>query len=98
VSKDELRSKLAELYKANKDQVNVFGLRTQYGGGKTTGFALIYDSHEAMKKFEPRHRLVRIGATTKVEKASKQQRMCTLVFLRRWEVWRVVSGFYVESI
>merc|ERR1712147_548322 len=74
VSKDELRQKLSELYKADKDQVSVFGFRTQYGGGKSTGFALIYDSNEAMKKFEPHHRLVRIGAGTKVEKASRQQR------------------------
>ncbi|MCJ1257153.1 hypothetical protein MMC24_004978 [Lignoscripta atroalba] len=74
VSKDELRSKLSELYKASKDQVSVFGFRTQYGGGKSTGFALIYDSSEAMKKFEPHYRLVRIGAATKIEKASRQQR------------------------
>lgn len=74
VSKDELREKLAELYKANKDQVSVFGFRTQYGGGKSTGFALIYDSHEALKKFEPHYRLVRIGAAAKIEKASRQQR------------------------
>lgn len=74
VSKDELREKLAELYKANKDQVSVFGFRTQYGGGKSTGFALVYDSHEALKKFEPHYRLVRIGAATKIEKASRQQR------------------------
>merc|ERR1712230_173965 len=53
ISKDELRGKLAEMYKANKDQVNVFGLQTQFGGGKTTGFALVYDSPEALKKFEP---------------------------------------------
>lgn len=74
VSKDELRQKLAELYKANKDQVSCFGFRTQYGGGKSTGFALIYDSHEIMKKFEPHYRLVRYGAATKIEKASRQQR------------------------
>ena len=74
VSKDELRQKLAELYKANKDQVSCFGFRTQYGGGKSTGFALIYESHEAMKKFEPHYRLVRYGAATKIEKASRQQR------------------------
>jgi hypothetical protein len=54
--------------------VQVFGFRTQYGGGKSTGFALIYDSHEALKKFEPHYRLVRIGAAAKVEKASRQQR------------------------
>ena len=47
ISKDKLRGKLAELYKASKDHVNVFGLRTNYGGGKTTGFARIYDSQHA---------------------------------------------------
>lgn len=74
VSKDELREKLADLYKSNKDQVSVFGFRTQYGGGKSTGFALVYDSQEALKKFEPDYRLIRIGAATKVEKPSRQQR------------------------
>ncbi|KAI4728155.1 hypothetical protein E4T49_04038 [Aureobasidium sp. EXF-10728] len=74
VSKDELRQKLSELYKADKDQVSVFGFRTQYGGGKSTGFALIYDSNEAMKKFEPHYRLVRVGMANKIEKASRQQR------------------------
>ena len=74
VSKDDLRGKLAEVYKSNKDQINVFGLRTAYGGGKSTGFALIYDSVEAMKKFEPHYRLVRVGHASKIEKASRQQR------------------------
>ncbi|KAI4149446.1 MAG: hypothetical protein LQ340_004621 [Diploschistes diacapsis] len=74
VSKDELRTKLSEMYKAAKDQVSVFGFRTQYGGGKSTGFALVYDSVEALKKFEPHHRLVRIGHASKIEKPSRQQR------------------------
>ncbi|KAI8715868.1 40S ribosomal protein S24 [Fusarium sp. LHS14.1] len=74
ISKDELREKLGGLYKAQKDQISVFGLRTQYGGGKTTGFALVYDSPEAMKKFEPQYRLVRVGLATKAERASRQQR------------------------
>jgi hypothetical protein len=65
------------MYKASKDQVNVFGLQTQFGGGKTTGFALVYDSPEALKKFEPHYRLVRVGVATKIEKASRQQRMST---------------------
>lgn len=74
ISKEELREKLGSLYKAVKDQISVFGLRTQFGGGKTTGFALVYDSPEAMKKFEPRYRLIRVGLATKIEKASRQQR------------------------
>lgn len=55
----------------------VFGFRTQYGGGKSTGFALIYDSKDALKKFEPHYRLVRIGEAQKIEKASRQQRTFT---------------------
>jgi len=86
VSKDELRAKLSELYKSNKDQVSVFGLRTQYGGGKTTGFALIYDSGEAMKRFEPHYRLVRYGQANKIEKASRQQRMSCHEF-RKDDIW-----------
>jgi len=74
VSKDELRTKLGELYSATKDQVSVFGLRTQFGGGKSTGFALVYDSHEALKKFEPHYRLVRYDLAKKIEKPSRQQR------------------------
>lgn len=74
ISKEELREKLSGMYKAGKDQVSVFGLRTQFGGGKTTGFALVYDSPEAMKKFEPHYRLVRVGLASKIEKASRQQR------------------------
>ncbi|CUS13799.1 unnamed protein product [Tuber aestivum] len=74
VSKEDLRTKLSVMYKADKNQVSVFGFRTQYGGGRSTGFALIYDSYEALKKFEPHYRLVRFGEATKIEKASRQQR------------------------
>jgi ribosomal protein S24E len=62
------------MYKSGKDQISVFGLRTQFGGGKSTGFALVYDSPEAMKKFEPHYRLVRVGLANKIEKPSRQQR------------------------
>ncbi|CAI5758411.1 unnamed protein product [Candida verbasci] len=74
VSKDELREKLSEIYKAEKDAISVFGFRTQYGGGKSTGFGLIYSSVADAKRFEPTYRLVRYGLAEKVEKASRQQR------------------------
>lgn len=60
VSKSDLSEKLADIYKADKTRVVVFGLRTQFGGGRTTGFGLIYDDEAAHKKFEPRYRLVRV--------------------------------------
>lgn len=74
VPKDELRERLAGIYKSDKDAVSVFGFKTQFGGGKSTGFGLLYDSPESMKKFEPRYRLVRAGLAEKIEKVSKQQR------------------------
>lgn len=74
VSKDELRERLATLYKSDKDAVSVFGFRTQFGGGKSTGFGLIYQSVADAKRFEPAYRLVRYGLAEKVEKSSRQQR------------------------
>jgi ribosomal protein S24E len=38
----------------------VFKFRTHFGGGKSTGFGLIYDNLEAAKKFEPKYRLIRV--------------------------------------
>lgn len=61
--------------------MSVFGFRTQFGGGKSTGFALIYDSEEALKKFEPHYRLVRYDLAKKIEKASRQQRKISLEFV-----------------
>jgi len=59
-SKSDVRAKLATMFQAPKDQVVVFGFRTQFGGGKSTGFALIYDSKDSLK-FEPKYRLIRMG-------------------------------------
>ncbi|KAI9208444.1 ribosomal protein S24 [Polychytrium aggregatum] len=73
ISHKELRDKLAKLYKSDVENVFVFGFRTQFGGGKTTGFALIYDSLDAAKKFEPKYRLVRHGLAEN-KKASRKQR------------------------
>lgn len=61
VPKTEIREKLARLYKTTADVVFCFGFRTQFGGGKTTGFALIYDTLDYAKKFEPKYRLARVS-------------------------------------
>lgn len=64
VSKNELSEKLAALYKADKNRVVSFGFRTQFGGGRSTGFALIYDDEASQKKFEPKYRLIRVRLIT----------------------------------
>lgn len=73
VSKTELRDELAKVYKAEKDNIFVFGFHTAFGGGKSTGFALIYDTLDAAKKFEPKYRLVRNGFGEH-NKVSRKQR------------------------
>jgi len=54
--KTEVRESLAKNYKTTADCIIAFGFKTIFGGGKTSGFALIYDSVEAAKKVEPRFR------------------------------------------
>ncbi|KAN0125213.1 Ribosomal protein L23/L15e core domain containing protein [Russula decolorans] len=74
ISRAELSQKLGDIYKVDKARVVPFGFKTLFGGGRSTGFALIYDSEEVQKKFEPRYRLVRAGLSPKVEKASRKLR------------------------
>ena len=49
------------MYKVSEaNRIITFGFRTDFGGGKSTGFALIYDSIEDAKKYEPKYRLARV--------------------------------------
>ena len=62
VSKKDLAGKLASMYKVHDRQVvQLFGFHTAFGGGRSTGFGLIYDNLEKMKKYEPKYRLKRSG-------------------------------------
>ncbi|KAL0419888.1 UNVERIFIED_CONTAM: 40S ribosomal protein S24-1 [Sesamum radiatum] len=75
VSKAELKEKLARMYEVkDPNAIFVFKFRTHFGGGKSTGFGLIYDSVENAKKYEPKYRLIRNGLDTKVEKSRKQMK------------------------
>jgi small subunit ribosomal protein S24e len=49
----------------------LFGFRTKFGGGKSTGFCLIYDNEESIRKFEPKYRLIRNGFEERKEKSRK---------------------------
>lgn len=61
VKKTDIREKLAKMYKCTPDTIFVFGFHTNFGGGKSSGFALIYDTLDYAKKFEPKHRLARVS-------------------------------------
>ncbi|OUC43574.1 Ribosomal protein S24e [Trichinella nativa] len=74
VSKATLCDMLAKSYKTTPDVVFCFGFRTCYGGGRSSGFALIYDALDYAKKFEPKHRLVRKGLLTRERTGRKQRK------------------------
>ena len=62
VPKSELQEKVQEMYGVGATNlIQLFGFKTQFGGGKSTGFALIYDDEAAEKKYEPKYRLARNG-------------------------------------
>ncbi|XP_036028385.1 40S ribosomal protein S24-like [Onychomys torridus] len=71
VPKTEIREKLAKMYKTTPDVIFVFGFRTHFGGGKTTGFSMIYDSLDYAKK---NHRLARHGLYEKKKTSWKQRK------------------------
>merc|ERR1712232_481878 len=71
VPKSELQEVVGSMYKADAKLTVLFGFRTKFGGGKSTGFCLIYDNEESMIKFEPKHRMVRKGVTEKKETSRK---------------------------
>lgn len=62
------------LFQVTPDVVFAFGFRTNFGGGKSTGFALIYDTLDFAKKFEPKYRLQRHGLYEKKSQTRKQRK------------------------
>lgn len=57
----ELKQRIATMYDVrDPNSIIVFNFRNHFGGGKSTGFGLIYDSVENAKKFEPKYRLIRV--------------------------------------
>ena len=58
ITKENIKKKLATRFK--KANIVIFGAKKAYGGGRTRCFAMVYDSEDAMKKYEPKRRLMRI--------------------------------------
>jgi ribosomal protein S24E len=88
ISKKELKEKLAKMYKVDNPQlVVVFGIRTQFGGGRTSGFGLIYDNLTAAKKFESKYRQVRVRQSRLFFMMIISQNLFFLFFFR-WDSMR----------
>ncbi len=61
MSKADIKTKLAQTLKSKEENISIFGLKTKFGGGRSTGFALIYDSLDARKKFDSKKMLRRVS-------------------------------------
>ncbi|KRF97421.1 uncharacterized protein Dwil_GK28064, partial [Drosophila willistoni] len=61
-------------YKVTPDVVFVFGFRTNFGGGRSTGFGLIYDTLDFAKKFELKYRLACHGLFEQKKQTRKQRK------------------------
>lgn len=73
VSKKELREKVAKLYKVKEAEAVIpYGFQLAYGGGRTTGFALIYDSVDDAKKLGSSVLKVRLGLMEKPTKKGRK--------------------------
>jgi small subunit ribosomal protein S24e len=72
VSKKDLNSAIAKLHKVDVKTVVTYGFSTVFGGGRSSGFGLIYDAPEDVAKFEPKYRLTRLGQGTKKVRSRKQ--------------------------
>eukprot|EP01015_Nassula_variabilis_P004710 TRINITY_DN132_c0_g1_i5.p1 TRINITY_DN132_c0_g1~~TRINITY_DN132_c0_g1_i5.p1 ORF type:complete len:169 (-),score=83.67 TRINITY_DN132_c0_g1_i5:152-658(-) len=59
VPKTELKELLAKKYRCNENQISLFGFHTQFGGGRSQGYCLIYNNTDYFKKYEPKYRLRR---------------------------------------
>jgi len=67
VSKTDIKAKLAVTLKSKDENISIFGLKTKFGGGRSTGFALIYDSLDARKKFDSKKMLRRVSVRPRQE-------------------------------
>jgi len=74
VPKTELQTRIGKVYHSDPANVVLFGFKTHFGGGKSTGFCLIYDDQSSLKEFEPKYRLVRAGLAKAKEGSRKQKK------------------------
>ena len=75
VSKSDLKEKLATNLKVTDPScILLYGFKVAFGGGRSTGFGMIYDNLVAAKKYEPKYRLTRFGMGKAKGVARKQRK------------------------
>ena len=73
ISKTQIKAKLAKMFKSKEECIAVFGLKFKFGGGRSSGFALVYDSEDARKKNDMKKNLRRDGLWDKKKTHGRKQ-------------------------
>ncbi len=60
VAKKVMKEKLAAMFKSKDENIYIFGMKTKFGGGRSSGFACIYDNLDARKLFDTKAGLLRV--------------------------------------
>ena len=59
IPKKEIKGKLASMFKCSEEAISVFGVKSKFGGGRSSCFGLIYSNLDARKKFDAKKLLKR---------------------------------------
>ena len=94
VSKSDIKAKLAQTLKAKEENISIFGLKTKFGGGRSTGFALLYDSLDARKKYDSKKMLRRVSQRL----PSLRTFLAALSGLRRTMIDNKSLGYYLTIL
>ena len=71
-SKIQIKEKLAKMFKTDSQCIAVFGLKFKFGGGRSAGFAFVYESLDARKKNDQKMLLRRDKLYEKVKKHGRK--------------------------
>ncbi|TNJ30127.1 Ribosomal protein S24 [Giardia muris] len=73
-SKDAVKDRIARELKMKDDKnLILFGFKTVFGGGYTTGFCHAYESADALKRYEPKFRMIRAKLMEPPKPVSRKQ-------------------------
>merc|ERR1712086_857097 len=72
MSRADLAEELAKTHKSTTKLCILYGFRNKFGGGRSTGFCLIYDNEKALKKYTPKYLKARHGMAEKKTTSRKQ--------------------------
>ena len=48
------------MLKCKEEAISIYGLNTKFGGGRSSGFALVYDSVDMKKKYDFKSRSLKV--------------------------------------